>query len=95
MQAQAATDTLLTNQLPAVRPKNHLLEDAKLSPLNPGDLIPTDTVAHGTTGDTLVGWRGWGTNPRELRSGIGQRLMRNATYRLSCMIQMDPLFRDA
>lgn len=93
MQAQAATDTLLTNQLPSVRPKNHLLEDAKVSPVNPGDLIPTtDTIAHGTTGDTLVGWRGWGTSARELQSGIGQKLMPKATYRLSCMIRMDSVF---
>ena len=95
MQAQAATDTLLTNQLPSVRPKNHLLEDAKLAPVVTGDLIPTDTITHGTTGDTLVGWRGWGTNARELQSGLGQKLMPNATYRLSCMIQMDPVFHDA
>lgn len=93
MQAQVATDTLLTNQIPSVRIKNHLLEDAKLSPLNPGDLTATDTIAHGSTGDTLVGWRGWGTSPRELRSGDGQRLIPNSTYRLSCLIQVDSIFR--
>lgn len=94
-QAQAAIDTVLTNQLPSIRPINHPMEDAKLVSFVPGDLTPTDTAAHGTTGDTLVEWRGWGTSPRTLESNPVKTFMPNATYHVSCLIEPNAAFRTA
>lgn len=95
MQAQAATDTLLTNQLPSVRPKNILLENPTLTEVGTANLTPIKKIPYGSTGDSLAGWRGWGKNVRELQSGIGPKLMPDATYRLSCMIQVDSVFKNA
>lgn len=94
LQAQVATDTMLTSLAPVVKALNQPLDDVRVSS-SAGFLIPSDSTAYGSNGDTLVGWKGWRNSLDSLVSGFGQKLMPQATYRLSCLIELNQAFRDA
>lgn len=96
LQAQVATDTLLTSQNASWQLKNHPLDDPRVtsSSTNASTLTQSRAYAY-NGGDSIQEWNGWTTSTLSLESGAGGTLMPTAKYRLSCLLEMNKPFLDA